>query len=51
MSFILRAMKNMALDMFSMVKGFLYGFIMVGLVILLLGGVIYGVLYIRNFLI
>ncbi|MEC3885648.1 hypothetical protein VKA52_18150 [Halobacillus sp. HZG1] len=48
MNFILRTIKNMALDILSMLKGFTYGFIMVGLMIGLLGGAIYGVLYLRN---
>ncbi|WP_394218689.1 hypothetical protein [Halobacillus trueperi] len=48
MNFILRTLKNMALDFISMIKGFTYGFIMVGLFIGLLGGVLYGVLYLRN---
>ncbi|MBN9654009.1 hypothetical protein J0K78_07015 [Halobacillus sp. GSS1] len=48
MNFILRTIKNMSLDILSMLKGFTYGFIMVGLMIGLLGGAIYGVLYLRN---
>ncbi|MBX0356989.1 hypothetical protein [Halobacillus sp. Nhm2S1] len=51
MNYILDTLKTMALDFISMIKGFAYGFIMVGLFIGFLGGVIYGVLYIRNLLI
>ncbi|WP_202412396.1 hypothetical protein [Halobacillus litoralis] len=48
MNFMLCTIKNMALDILSMLKGFIYGFIMVGLMIGLLGGALYGVLYLRN---
>jgi hypothetical protein len=40
--------KNMFFDLVSMGKGFIYGFIMVGLFILIVGALIYGILFLRN---
>ncbi|WP_322421751.1 hypothetical protein [Jeotgalibacillus haloalkalitolerans] len=40
--------KNMFLDLFSMGKGFVYGFVMVGLFIIICGVLIYGALYLKN---
>ncbi|PUB08303.1 hypothetical protein C8K15_13615 [Paenisporosarcina sp. OV554] len=40
--------KNMFLDSFSMGKGFIYGFIMVGLLILIGFALFYGILFLRN---
>gem|GEM_PF-1942029 len=48
MQFIFNAIKNMFLDLFSMVRGFTYGFLMVGLFILVVGALIYGILYLKN---
>ncbi len=38
----------MFLDMFAMGKGFVYGFVMVGLFVILGGGLIVGILYLKN---
>ncbi len=43
--------KNIFLDLTSMIKGFAYGFFMVGLFILIAGGLLYGVLFLRNLLV
>ncbi|MBH9966216.1 hypothetical protein [[Bacillus] enclensis] len=48
MKAIVNEMKNMFLDLFAMGKGFIYGFVMVALLILVGGVLIYGVLYLRN---
>ncbi|MBP1942652.1 hypothetical protein J2Z26_002395 [Bacillus luteolus] len=40
--------KNMFLDLFSMVRGFIYGFVMVGLFIVICGALIYGFLFLKN---
>jgi len=40
--------KNMFLDLFSMGKGFIYGFIMVGLFILIVTVLLYGILFLKN---
>ncbi|MCA1032878.1 hypothetical protein LCL95_17855 [Bacillus timonensis] len=48
MSKVLDIFKNMFLDLFSMGKGFLYGFIMVGLFIVIGGALFYGILYFKN---
>lgn len=45
--FVLSKLKNMVLDLLSMLKGFTYGFVMVGLFIILLGGLLYGALYLK----
>ncbi len=48
MANLLGSLKDMFLDLFSMGKGFAYGFIMVGLFIVICGAVIYGVFFIKN---
>ncbi|WP_407270267.1 hypothetical protein [Radiobacillus sp. PE A8.2] len=48
MSKLLSGFKNMFLDLFSMGKGFTYGFVMVGLFVVICGVLIYGFLYLRN---
>ncbi|QDP41526.1 hypothetical protein FN924_15905 [Radiobacillus deserti] len=48
MNKVFRTFKNVFLDLFSMGKGFVYGFVMVGLFIVICGALIYGVLYITN---
>lgn len=48
MARIAELFKNMFLDLFSMGKGFVYGFVMVGLFILIGGVLIYGGLYLKN---
>ena len=40
--------KNIFLDVFSSVSGFIYGFVVTGLVILFGGGIIYLLLLLRN---
>lgn len=45
---LLVSLKDMFLDLFSMGKGLAYGFIMVGLLIMIFGIVIYGVFFIIN---
>jgi hypothetical protein len=40
--------KNMLLDLFSMGKGFIYGFVMVGLFIVIGGTLLYGFLFLKN---
>lgn len=40
--------KNMSLDLFSMRKGLMYGFIMVGLLIIIGFALFYGILFLRN---
>ena len=40
--------KNMTLDLFSMSKGFMDGFIMVGLLIIIGFALFYGILFLRN---
>jgi hypothetical protein len=48
MSKVGNTLKNMILDLFSMGKGFVYGFVMVGLFIVVCTVLIYGFLYLRN---
>ncbi len=48
MRVILKTVKNICLDLFSMFKGFTYGFLMVGLFIIIGGALLYGVLYLKN---
>jgi hypothetical protein len=45
---VLDTFKNMFLDLFSMGKGFVYGFIMVGLFIVICSALIYVFLVLRN---
>jgi hypothetical protein len=40
--------KNMLLNLFSMGKGFIYGFVMVGLFIVIGGTLFYGFLFLKN---
>ena len=47
---LIDTLKNMFLDLFSMGRGFLYGFIMVGLFILIVGILLYGIFYLKNLL-
>jgi hypothetical protein len=47
---VVNIFKNMLLDLYSMGKGFLYGFIMVGLLVVIVGALLYGVLYLKNVL-
>ena len=47
MNKIIDILKNMFLDLFSMGKGFLYGFIMVGLFILIVGALLSVILYVK----
>lgn len=42
--------KNMFLDLYSMAKGFIYGFVMVGLFFILGAALIYVVLLLKNLL-
>ena len=48
MKTLIDGIKNMFLDLFAMGKGFIYGFVMVALLVLVVGALIYGILYIRN---
>lgn len=48
MKAIINGFKHMFLDLFAMGKGFIYGFVMVALLILVGGSLLYGVLYLRN---
>ncbi|GGF22398.1 hypothetical protein GCM10010954_21510 [Halobacillus andaensis] len=48
MQFIINTIKNMFLDLLSMVRGFTYGFVMIGLFILLGGALLNGFLYLKN---
>ncbi|WP_316571741.1 hypothetical protein [Neobacillus sp. YIM B06451] len=40
--------KNLFLDMWAMVKGFLYGILLFSVLILLGGALLYGFLYLKN---
>lgn len=42
------AFKNMFLDLVSMGKGLVYGFVMIGLLILIGCALLYGILFLRN---
>jgi hypothetical protein len=48
MSKVIDILNNMVLDLFSMGKGFVYGFVMVGLFIVVFGALIYGFLFLKN---
>ncbi|WP_181444671.1 hypothetical protein [Bacillus sp. 03113] len=48
MSKVIDILKNMFLDLFSMGKGFVYGFLMVGLFIVVCSALIYGFLFLKN---
>ncbi len=48
MHIIFKTFKNMFLDLFSMFRGFTYGFLMVGIFILVVGALLYGILYLMN---
>ncbi|WP_226665214.1 hypothetical protein [Metabacillus litoralis] len=45
---IIDIFKNIFLDLFSMGKGFVYGFLMVGLFIITCAALIYGGLFLKN---
>ncbi|MBU8907513.1 hypothetical protein [Desertibacillus haloalkaliphilus] len=45
---IVDLIKNMFLDLLSMGKGFVYGFVMVGLFIVICGALLYAILYLKN---
>lgn len=45
---ILSFYKNIALDLFSMMKGFTYGFFIFGLFLVIMGALLYGILYLKN---
>ncbi|WP_391207303.1 hypothetical protein [Psychrobacillus sp. L4] len=48
MNKMVETFKNMFLDSVSMVKGLIYGFVMIGLLILIGGTLLYGILFLRN---
>ncbi|MFZ3579739.1 hypothetical protein [Virgibacillus sp. DJP39] len=48
MSKVLGTFKNMFLDLIAMGKGFVYGFVMVGLCIAICGALIYGFQFLKN---
>ncbi|GGE59233.1 hypothetical protein [Priestia taiwanensis] len=48
MATIRRAFKHVFLDVVAMCKGFAYGFVMVSLFILLMGALLYGILFVKN---
>jgi hypothetical protein len=45
---VIDTFKNMFLDLFSMGKGFVYGFLMVGLLIGVCTALLYGFLFLKN---
>jgi hypothetical protein len=45
---LLDGIKNIFLDLFAMGKGFIYGFVMIALLVLIGGALLYGILYLRN---
>lgn len=45
---LLNVFKNMFLDIFSMGKGFIYGFLMIGLLVSIGSAIVYGVLLLKN---
>ncbi|MBM7602455.1 hypothetical protein JOC75_000425 [Metabacillus crassostreae] len=48
MNKVLDIFKNMFLDLFSMGRGFVYGFVMIGLGIVICSALIYVFLFVRN---
>lgn len=48
MNKVLCTFKNAFLDLFSMGKGFIYGFVMVGLFIVIGGALLFGILFLKN---
>jgi hypothetical protein len=48
MKTLLDGIKNLILDLFAMGKGFIYGFVMVALLVLIGGALLYGSLCFRN---
>ena len=48
MNKLLGTFKNMFLDLFAMGKGFIYGFVMVGLLVLIGIALLYGFLFLKN---
>ncbi|WEG15137.1 hypothetical protein PQ478_11360 [Alkalihalophilus pseudofirmus] len=47
---VVNGFKNMFLDLFSMGKGFLYGFVMIALFIIIGTALLYGLLALKNIL-
>lgn len=47
---LLESFRNMFLDLVSMGKGFVYGFVMVGLLIVVCSVLIYGFIILKNIL-
>ncbi|WP_176526084.1 hypothetical protein [Bacillus sp. AFS001701] len=45
---LLNIFKNMFLDIFSMGKGFIYGFLMIGLLVIVGSAIVYAVLLLKN---
>jgi hypothetical protein len=45
---VIDILKNMFLDLFSMGKSFVYGFVIVGLFIVVCGVLLYGFLFLKN---
>ncbi|MGG0179122.1 hypothetical protein [Gottfriedia acidiceleris] len=45
---LLNVFKNMFLDIYSMGKGFIYGFLMIGLLVIIGSVIVYGVLLLKN---
>ncbi|WP_179865707.1 hypothetical protein [Bacillus sp. AFS017336] len=45
---LLKIFKNMCLDIFLMGKGFIYGFFMIGLLVIIGSTIVYGVLLLKN---
>ncbi|WP_394176388.1 hypothetical protein [Guptibacillus hwajinpoensis] len=48
MQILLNRFKNIISDLFAMGKGYIYGFVMVGLLVFIGGALLYGVLFVRN---
>ncbi len=48
MSKLIHFIKDIVLDLLSMFKGFLYGFVMIGLFIVVCAALIYGILFLKN---
>ena len=48
MQILLNTVKNIISDLFAMGKGYIYGFVMVGLLVFIGGALLYGVLFVRN---
>ncbi|WLR59054.1 hypothetical protein [Guptibacillus hwajinpoensis] len=48
MQTLFHSVKNLFLDLFAMGKGLVYGFLLVGLLTLIVGALIYGFLFLRH---